>query len=52
MANIKKYSGKKGRGKQSASRGKTKVFDAFACGCCSPIVTVDDCGCMETRILC
>jgi hypothetical protein len=28
------------------------VVDTFACGFCRPIVTVDDCGCMVTRILC
>jgi len=52
MANTKKYSGKKGTAKKSATRGKTKVVDTFACGFCVPIVMIDDCGCMETHILC
>ena len=52
MNNIKKNRAKKGTAKRSATRGKTKVVDTFACGCCTPVVTVDDCGCMETRILC
>ena len=52
MANIKKNREKKGTAKKSATGGKTKVVDTFACGCCRPIVAVDDCGCMETRILC
>jgi hypothetical protein len=52
MANIKKDRAKKGTAKKSATRGKTKVVEAFACECCEPIVAVDDCGCMETRILC
>jgi hypothetical protein len=42
MVNIKKYSAKKGTAKKSVTRGKTKEVDAFACGCCRPIVTVDD----------
>jgi hypothetical protein len=52
MASINKYRGKKGTPRKSATRGKAKVVDTFACGCCTPIVTIDDCGCMETRILC
>jgi hypothetical protein len=52
MANTKKYRGKKGTEKKSASRGKTKVVDTFECGFCRPIVTVDECGCMETCCLC
>ena len=39
MANIKIYRGKKGTAKKSATRGKTKVVDTFACGFCRPIVT-------------
>jgi hypothetical protein len=35
-----------------ATRGKARAVDTFACGCCRPIVAVDDCGCMETRICC
>ena len=52
MANIKKNRANKGTAKRSATREKTKVVDTFACGCCTPIVTVDDCGCVETRIFC
>lgn len=52
MAHINKYRAKKGTVKKSAARGKTKVADTFSCGCCRPFVTVDDCGCRETRILC
>jgi hypothetical protein len=52
MANIKKGREKKGKAKKSATKGKTKMVDAFACGYYEPIVTVDDCGCMETCILC
>ena len=52
MANIKKYGAKKGTAKKSAAREKTKVVETFACGFCRPVVTVDDCGCMETSILC
>ena len=59
MANIKKYGSKKETAKKSATRGKTEVVDTFACGCCSPIATVDECGCtvdecgcMETCMLC
>jgi hypothetical protein len=52
MANNKKYRGKKGTEKKSAARGKTKVADTFECGFCRPIVTVDECGCMETCVLC
>lgn len=52
MANTKKYTGKKGTTKKSANRGKRKVVDGFVCGFCTPIVMVDDCGCMETHILC
>ena len=52
MNNIKKNRAKKGTAKRSATREKTKVLDTFECGYCRPIVTVDDCGCMETRILC
>ena len=50
MANIKKYSAKKRMAKKSASKGKT--IDTLACGCCGPIVRVDDCGCLETPICC
>ena len=52
MANIKKYRAKKGTVKKSAARGKTRVVDTFECGFWRPMVTVDDCGCMETRIRC
>jgi len=52
MANIKKYRGKKGSVKTPATRAKTKVVETFACACCRPVVTVDECGCVETRILC
>jgi hypothetical protein len=52
MANTKKYIEKKRTAKKSATRVKTRVVDTFACGCCTPIVTVDECGCMETLILC
>ncbi len=52
MANIKEYRAKKGTAKKLATRGRKKGADTFACGCCRPIVTVDDCRCMETRILC
>ena len=52
MANIKKLGAKKAAAKKLATRGKTKEVATCACGFCRPIVTVDDCGCMETRILC
>ena len=52
MANLKNYKTKKGTAKKSATRGKTKAVDTFACGCCRPIVAVDDCGCVERRVLC
>ncbi len=45
MEKIKKDSVKKGTVKKSATRGKTKIDDTFDCGCCSPVDTVDDCGC-------
>ena len=52
MANIKKSGAKKETAKRSATRGKTKGVDTLACEFSRPIVMVDDCGCMETRILC
>ena len=52
MASNKKYRAKKGKVEKAANRGKAKVVDIFECGSCRPIVMVDDCGCMETRILC
>jgi hypothetical protein len=52
MANNKKYGARKVTPKKSAIRRKTKEVDTFACGCCRPIVTVDDCGCLEPSILC
>ena len=52
MANIKKHDAKKRVTKKSETRGETLVFDTYSCGCCIPVVSVDACGCMETRILC
>ena len=52
MANTKKYRARMGTAKKSAARKKTKGVDTFACEFCRSIVTVDDCGCMEPRILC
>ncbi len=52
MGNIKKYTAKKGTAKKSATRGKRKVIDTLAFGGCRLIVTTDDRGCMETRVLC
>ena len=52
MANIKKHDAKKGVAKKSATKGDRLVFDTCSCGCCRPVVSVDACGCMETRILC
>ncbi len=50
MASIKKYRGKKGIAKKSATRGRTKVAETFACY--EPAFTVDYCGCMRPRICC
>jgi hypothetical protein len=45
---VKKASAKKGTAKKTASRGKTKAGDAYACEVCGLAVTVDeDCGCVE-----
>ena len=52
MANIKKHAAKKVVAKKSATRGEALVLDTYSCGCCRPVVSVDACGCMETRILC
>ena len=52
MANIKKDRAKKKITKKLTTGAKTNAADTFACGCCEPVVMVDDCGCMETRILC
>ncbi|MCG6536161.1 MAG: hypothetical protein L7F78_16045 [Syntrophales bacterium LBB04] len=52
MENVKRNRANKGAAKKSATMGKTKVDETFACGCCRPIVTVDECGCVETRTFC
>jgi len=51
MANIRKYIAKR-LGKKSASQEKTKVYEVFGCGCCSPIGRFANRECVQTRIYC
>jgi hypothetical protein len=52
MANTKKHAPKRGALKKPETSRKKLVVDTFSCGCCQPVVSVDPCGCLETRILC
>ena len=51
MANIKKYIAKI-LAKKSASRGKTKAWELFGCGCCRSAARVGDRECVPTRVSC